>query len=243
MSHRNPRVLGVWGDDGTRVVAADAYWNEPVRWNQEAKESGVRKRVFCASLADVFENRPELDKPRHRLRHLIAQTPHLDWLLLTKRPENIKLCYGGPEGNTYRSWTESWPTNAWLGVSVEDQPAAKRRISILIDTPARVKFLSMEPLLAPVDLDSVPLQGRWLGNIDWVIVGGESGKNARPCEESWVMSVVSQCKEAGVPVFVKQMGSNFYRDGFKFTHKDEKGGDPSEWPEHLQIREFPEGVN
>lgn len=233
MAHRNPRVLGVWGDDGTRVVASESYWQLPVRWNQKAKDTWVRRRVFCASLADVFENRPELDKPRHRLRHLIDQTPYLDWLLLTKRPENVKLCYGGPEGHAHRSWIESWPTNAWLGVSVEDQKSASNRIPVLLDVPAKVRFLSVEPLLQPIDLSP------WIKSLDWVIVGGESGPAARACEEVWIQSIVSQCKDADVPVFVKQMGSRFYDNGWRWGHKDKKGGDPSEWPEHLRVREFP----
>jgi len=90
LSHRNPKVLGVWGDKGTRVVASDSMWREPIKWDREAREAGERRRVFCASLADVFEDREELDEPRFRLLRLIASTTNLDWLLLTKRPDRIE---------------------------------------------------------------------------------------------------------------------------------------------------------
>src|SRR5262245_49606753 len=87
MSRRNPAVLGEWGKHGTRVIASEAMWREPLKWDRQARAAGVRKRVFCASLADVFEDRPELVAPRERLFRLIEDTPNLDWQLLTKRPE------------------------------------------------------------------------------------------------------------------------------------------------------------
>src|SRR5688572_29932027 len=89
LSKRNPAVLGTWGKDGVRAIGSDAYWRQPLAWNRAAKQAGERRRVFCASLADVFEDRPDLVGPRHRLVDLIQLTQHLDWLLLTKRPENI----------------------------------------------------------------------------------------------------------------------------------------------------------
>lgn len=233
LSHRNPKTLGIWGDNGTRVIASEAMWRDPLKWDRLAKEAGERHRVFCASLADVFENRPELDKPRHRLFHLINQTKNLDWLLLTKRPENIAKCCGGKDGNAYRSWTESPPPNIWLGVSVENQAAADERIPILLKTPATVRFLSVEPLLSEVILHKYFAQckcGHGHGftacpnyggvaqtchkcdcanlspMIDWVIVGGESGSNARPMHPDWVRSIRDQCGDAGVAFFFKQWG-------------------------------------
>lgn len=147
---RNPGVLGIWGDGGTRVVASEAKWREVVTWDRKAREAGERHRVFCASMADVFEDRPELVAPRVRLFHLINETPNLDWLLLTKRPQNIrKFC-----GDTPRSWAESLPSNVWLGVSVEGQETADARIPELLSIPAKVRFVSYEPALGPVDFSA-----------------------------------------------------------------------------------------
>lgn len=207
LSHRNPSVLGVWGDKGTRVVASEAMWREPLKWNRKAEEAGERHRVFCASLADVFEDRPELMAPRYRLFDLIQRTPRLDWLLLTKRPENVKPLW---------PWSLWNVPNIWLGVSVEDQARADERIRLLIQLPIVVRFLSVEPLLGPVDLEEVPVgmcgplrpgAATDAGSrIDWVIVGGESGPGARPMHPEWPRSIRDQCQAAGVPFFFKQWG-------------------------------------
>lgn len=278
MSRRNPGVLGIWGDSGTRVVASENIWREAVRWNNEAvnaiyempledrqagKHVPLRPRVFCASLADVFEDRPELIEPRQRLFDLIDSTPYLDWLLLTKRPQNIGRltpenegieeidgelihCHvrgrdcEGSEGDC--CWGSGWlpmhefpvPSrqfrpNVWLGVSVENQEYADRRIPELLKIPAAVRFLSVEPLLGPIDLtaighgdqrgldcltgefryyrehDGEPCSG-WGPSIDWVIVGGESGPNARPMHPGWARHLRDQCQAASVPFFFKQWG-------------------------------------
>lgn len=176
---RNPAVLGVWGPQGTRVVASEAMWRGPVRWNAEAARAGERRRVFCASLADVFEDwlgdmvdasgkrllanewlpslgvgsgdRLAMSHVRERLGRLIIDTPGLHWLLLTKRAENAALMaedhmFGvSPDGSV-------WPPNVWLGTTVEDQRRADERIPVLLKTPAAVRFLSVEPLLGPVNL-------------------------------------------------------------------------------------------
>lgn len=151
-----------------------------------------------------------------------------------------------------------WPLpNVWLGTSVEDQEAADERIPHLLKCPAAVRFLSCEPLLGPVDLTAY-FGGTYVGlpgdnvhpnynfGIEWVIAGGESGLGARPCDVAWVRSIVEQCKAASVPVFVKQLGSNAVlkvTPGVEmFSCKDRKGGDPSEWPEDLRVREFPVGA-
>lgn len=154
MSKRNPEVLGIWGDNGTRAVATESYWRQPLKWNREAEKAGKRRRVFCASLADVFERRSELEQPRGGLFRLIAETPYLDWLLLTKRPENVN--YLSPWGS--EAWP--WPSNIWLGTSVENQEQADKRIPELLKVPARVRFLSCEPLLGPVDLT------KWIGGLN-----------------------------------------------------------------------------
>lgn len=225
LSKRFNGTLGIWGDKGTRVVAAESYWQQPRKWDRAAKESGERHRVFCASLADVFEDRPELIAPRVRLFHLITETPSLDWLLLTKRPENVRRFYGGD--GVSRSWSESMPPNAWIGTSVENQATADERIPHLLAIPATVRFLSMEPLLGPVDLGcayAVPPYCTWcsgheplckgrLDGIDWVIVGGESGPGARPMHPWWAKSIQERCHVAGVPFFFKQWGEWMPFDG------------------------------
>lgn len=136
-------------------------------------------------------------------------------------------------------WFAKWPLpNCWLGVSVEDQKTADERISLLLGTPAAVRWISAEPLLEPLDIR------RYLEHepsLNWCVAGGESGANARPCSLAWLRSIVSQCKTANVPVFVKQLGTVpvFAGDGGSYRFHDRKGGDSSEWPEDLRVREYP----
>ena len=134
----------VWGAKSERRFFGDAHWKEPLKWDREAKESKTRRRVFCASMADVFENRKDLVPHRLRLLDLIAATPHLDWLLLTKRIHLVRKQL--PKGYEL-------PSNVWLGATVENQDAAGKRLKYLLefDRPA-VRFLSCEPLLGPLDL-------------------------------------------------------------------------------------------
>lgn len=204
LSHRNPGVLGIWGDNGTRVIASESAWKEPLKWDQAAKAAGERHRVFCASLADVFEDwrgpivdakgerlfsyvdvnasaidgsiGATLNNARAKLFRLIRQTPNLDWLLLTKRPENITSIVRRvgdmfePSSDDRKAITR-WmhyqdpPANLWLGTSVENQATADERIPHLLKVPAAVRFLSMEPLLGLVDLTMMPIRGQkdtWL---------------------------------------------------------------------------------
>jgi protein gp37 len=243
MSRRNPGVLGKWGPDGTRVIASESYWRQPLKWNREAYEAGERRRVFCASLADVFEDRPGLHAPRRRLAQLIWETPHLDWLFLTKRPENANQMI-------YEMWfpDAAWPKNYWLGTSVEDQENADRRIPELLKVPAAVRFLSVEPMLGPIGL-----RPEWLGGLGWVIVGGESGHGARTFRLEWARSIVEQCRAAAVPCFVKQLGARPAAEmvrpgcsarsaGERLDLRDSHGGDWDEWPEDLKVREYPAGA-
>jgi len=210
---RNPAVLGEWGT-GKRVIAGESYWQQPLKWNQKAEKEGRRYRVFCGSMMDVFEDRPELEAPRNKLLMTIFATTHLDWLLLTKRPENAQdLCW--------RKWRAGIPENVWIGVSAEDQETSDKRVHQLLQIPAAVQFISYEPLLGPID----PSASTWgagkprqplevqaaqlthpLAAIDWVIVGGESGPKARPMHPTWVRSIRNQCIAAGVPFFFKQWG-------------------------------------
>lgn len=192
-----------WGAHAARTRTSAANWRKPLAWDKAAAAAGERHRVFCASLADVFDNHPSiLPEWRADLWALIAATPHLDWMLLTKRPGNIDRML--PHG-----WVGGWP-NVWLGCTVVDQAEADRDIPKLLSIPARVRFLSMEPLLGPVDLT------RWIGiegdgasmgfGIDLVIVGGESGPGARPMHPDWVHSLRDQCIAAGVAFHFKQWG-------------------------------------
>tara|TARA_R100001530_G_scaffold131770_1_gene103639 strand:+ start:423 stop:1325 length:903 start_codon:yes stop_codon:yes gene_type:complete len=217
MSKRNPGVLGVWGDDGTRVLAADSYWKQPYKWHRDAEGAEERHRVFCASLADVFEDREDVMLARERLMILIENTPSLDWLLLTKRPQNVMRL-------VFREWTHNFPSNVWLGTSIENQEAADERIPELVKCPAGNRFLSMEPLLGEVDVRQylysdydkaahdrqffTPLEGFTHAKVLWVVVGGESGPNARPMHPDWARSICDQCSEAGVPFFFKQWGEH-----------------------------------
>lgn len=258
MSKRNPKSLGIWGDAGTRVIASESGWREPLKWNREAEASVVRARVFCGSMCDICEDRPELIEPRIRLKRLIEATPNLDWLLLSKRPENYL--------RLFDNWlSDQWPSNVWAGTSCEDQKTADERIPHLLRVPAAIRFLSLEPLLGPIDLENIFVGRRnpdgsrqngmvhsifrWPGArcVDWIIVGGESGPKARPCNIDWIRSIVRQCEEASVSCFVKQLGSRPV-DGSRMAHdedrlslrlNDRKGGDPAEWPEDLRVREMP----
>jgi protein gp37 len=214
-----------WGAGQPRKRTSAANWKLPIKWNAEpfyecpdcgmrgdAKTMGddpkackhlnayhVRRRVFCASLADVFDN--EVDPQwRADLFSLIQRTPALDWLLLTKRIGNVQALLpnqvvGG-----------ALPNNVWLGISVVNQAEADRDIPKLLATPAAVRFLSMEPLLGQVDLDRVYLNTEHAEWVDWVIVGGESGHKARPMHPDWVRSLRDQCASAGVPFLFKQWG-------------------------------------
>jgi protein gp37 len=186
----------LWGTHAPRRFFGDAHWREPLIWNEEARVAGRRQRVFCASMADVFERRADLNMERLRLWELIENTPNLDWLLLTKRPQNI---------GQIAPWGTDWPANVWLGTSVENQVLAEKRLPYLLRSPATVRFLSCEPLLGPLDLR------RWFRrdsfySIDWIIAGGESGGASRPMHPDWVISLLHQCQDFDVPFHFKQWG-------------------------------------
>ncbi|MCG5072222.1 phage Gp37/Gp68 family protein [Paraburkholderia tagetis] len=177
----------------------------------------ARPRVFCSSLADVFDNAVP-DEWRADLFELIWKTPNLDWLLLTKRIGNASQMISRALELSGRGINTPWPwSNVWLGATIVNQEEADRDIPKLLCTPARVHFLSMEPLLGPVNLPEVFLKplhfdGRDhhypdnAGMIDWVIVGGESGAGARPMHPTWPRALRDQCAAAGVPFLYKQWG-------------------------------------
>lgn len=220
MDHRYHRVR--WGAGQPRKRTSEANWRKPVTWNRKA-EDGPRPRVFCASLADVFDNEVP-DAWRSDLWRLIQQTPNLDWLLLTKRI-----------GNAHRmlpAFMKPWP-NLWLGATVVNQEEADRDIPKLLAVPAAVRFLSCEPLLGPIDLEKIGVADdvRNIYPLNWLICGGESGPKARPMEFSWALDIRYQCRAAGVPFFMKQ-GSQANWPNWK---------DMTKWPEPLQCREYPNG--
>lgn len=167
----------VWGAKSKRRFFGDAHWKEPLKWDRDAKAQNIRRRVFCASMADVFENRNDLIPHRLRLLELIDATPHLDWLLLTKRIHLVRKQL--PKGYEL-------PSNVWLGATVENQTAAGKRLKYLLEfTTPSVRFLSCEPLLGPLDLREWLQFGPTGKRVDWVIAGGESGPGSRPMEPRW----------------------------------------------------------
>lgn len=255
MSARNPGTLGVWGPNGKRVVAAESYWKLPLKWDRQAAKDGVRRKVFCGSLMDIFEDwtgpmhdvsgnvrrfcsatrgeenvRPEtMQDVRNRVFETIDRTPHLLYLCLTKRPENAlrmiplspagreNLDNGNPTIGPNAAFHLLWRPNVWSGYSIAERKDLEK-LHHLRAIPAAVRFLSIEPLIE--DLGTLDLTG-----IGWVIVGGESGPNARPMHPDWVRSIRDQCLAAGVLFFMKQMGGK------------RKPFDPI--PDDLMIREFP----
>lgn len=266
--------LGVeWGKGKPRRRTAATTWKMPQRWNRKAAKLGIRIRVFCASLADVFD--PEVPAEwRAELWQLIRETPNLDWIIVTKRPENFVAML--PE-----DWGGGWE-NVWLVVTCEDQAAADRRIPILLNTHAAVRGVSLEPLLGPINLNRIHeewtdefgchtqcwescLTGRrfdgWSDGetdgwtkLDWVIVGGESGTEARTCRAEWFDRIWRDCRAAGVPLFVKQLGTRWidgangvggarshipseYPNVRRLAHPT--GADPEEWPEYLRVQQMP----
>jgi protein gp37 len=226
----------------------------------------ARQRVFCASLADVFDNEVPREW-RYDLLWLISNTPNLDWLLLTKRIGNAHQMLTEECARMGFPWSPKRWHNVWIGATICNQEEADRDIPKLLRVPAAVRFLSMEPLLGAVSLSSFDhdfLEG-WAVEpaccgrpgyeccgypepvqvptpcIDWVIVGGESGPHARPMVLGWAKEIVSQCQSAHVPVFMKQLGANpTNREGITHPISDRKGALMEEWPEVLRVQQFPE---
>jgi protein gp37 len=182
----------VWGKDAPRRFFGEKHWQEPTRWNRDAAKTGERARVFCASMADVFEDRPNLEDARGRLFGLIEATPMLDWQLLTKRPQNIvkMLPY---------DWLKHPKPHVWYGTTVESNDYIWRA-EHLVDVPAAVRFISYEPAIGPLNVHLLP------PHIDWVIAGGESGAGARPAQIEWFRDVRDGCAFEGIAFFFKQWG-------------------------------------
>ena len=190
--------MAEWGPHGVRRPASERQWRQPALWNLKAQRDGVRRRVFCASMADVFDNQAP-PGARERLWQLIADTPLLDWLLLTKRPENIRKMLPSDPG--LPSWRDGYP-NVWLGISAEDQERYDHRWPILASVPAFNNFVSIEPMIGEID----PFLKLLYPLPDWIIVGGESGPGARPMQADWVRYIAHECHMTDVAFFFKQWG-------------------------------------
>lgn len=262
-----------WGKGAPRSRTSEKYWKEPLNWNRNrgiyealclanVTSPGPRPRVFCASLADWLDDEVQIEWLADLLR-LITNTPNLDWLLLSKRPENFSqrlkdaqdwhFDYGDRDvaGRIQDWWKHNlaWP-NVWVGTSVEDQTRAELRVPLLMKIPAKVRFLSCEPLLGPVNLIGGSYGPNWLEGwdvearqisedevepvqvetpkINWVIVGGESGAGAREMNTAWADNLRIDCLTTGCAFFMKQMGGE--RD---------KRHELDDLPESLRIRHFP----
>lgn len=263
------RVGGAhWGKDAPRRFFGDKHWNEPLRWDRDAHATyGRNARVFCASMADVFEDRNDLDEARARLWKLIEATPNLDWLLLTKRPQNYLRMV--PE-----AWRDGFPSNVWAGTTCGHSESLWR-VDALRKVPAAIRWVSVEPMLE--DVSSMSLAG-----IAWAIYGGESGSK-RPMDAAWVRRGIASCRSVGAAPFVKQMGARtlvpYYGgddpdsdywdwrdnreaervlvDGREWQEHEgqpppralaeirwgaAKGDDPSEWPPDMRAQEFPDAA-
>lgn len=214
-----------WNQDPTVVVrSAAGTFNKPLSWHEPAL-------VFTCSWSDWFIE--QADEWRPEAWEIIKRTPHLTYQILTKRPERIR-------EHLPPDWGEGYP-NVWLGVSVENQRTFNKRVGELALIPARVRFLSIEPLIGEIKFqDSVNWLHFWQ-KFGWVIVGGESGNETgafryRPCSIEWIQHIVKVCKMLDIPVFVKQMGTHIAKE---FDMDDHHGGNINEFPESLQIRQFP----
>lgn len=233
-----------FGEDfASRRWTSAANWRQPARWNSDAAAAGVRRRVFCASLADVFDDKA--DHIRGELWRVIEATPHLDWLLLTKRPQNIADRLPTAADGCSNWGLDGWP-NVWLGITAENQIEYDRRWPSLAEIPAAVRFLSCEPLLSEINLHD--LVCRKIGTsgccplclnlIDWVIAGGESGHGARMMNPAWALQLAGQCVGPGAPAFYfKQAGTR--RDGRWPRSMTGKGDDPALFLPGLDRQEFP----
>lgn len=206
-----------WGPKAPRRRTSAQNWQKPRRWNAQAETfqatHGRRQRVFCASLADVFDNAVD-PAWRDDLWALIRECDQLDWLLLTKRPQNMAKMLPP-------AWNDGW-SNVWLGTSAGTQKTADQNIPHLLKTPAAIRFVSAEPLLGRIQMEKFLRPGCGIcppweqpcrmacphtdRGLDWVICGGESGTNARPVHPTWATSLRDQCKAAGKAFLFKQWG-------------------------------------
>lgn len=222
-----------WGKGAPRQRTSASNWKQPLKWNRDAKEAYLthnatpRPRVFCASLADWLDDEVPVEWLAEMLK-TVMECKNLTWLLLTKRPQNwaprvecvLKYIEALPDWDAdplhpllpLRNWLADWfvlrkaPENVWMGTSVGDQESADTRIPLLLAIPAKIRFLSCEPLLGVVDLQRACGGAAISGRIDWLITGGESGQRARPMHPEWPRYLRAQCAEAKIAFFFKQWG-------------------------------------
>lgn len=238
-----------------------AKWDGTVEFVENQLDRLLRwkkgKRIFVCSMADMFHKNVPFEW-LEEIFSTIEETPQHTFQILTKRPQRMIEFFDWYSARcSDHSLQWRMPDNIWLGVSCENQAMADKRIPLLMEIPAKVRFLSCEPLLEPLDLskflpiewseiaedwiESWPGIGSYSTNDypDWVIIGGESGTGARPCHVDWIRDIASQCQSAKVPVFVKQLGSNAIANGSKLKLKDRKGSDILEWFDDLRLQQFP----
>ncbi len=232
------RQMGPWkGRAFEDVRCHEERLDAPLHWRNP-------RRVFVNSMSDLFH--PDVpDAFIDRVFAVMAQCPEHTFQVLTKRPERMRVFVSRWDPQDLAPLPLP---NVWLGVSAEGQATLDTRWHHLRVTPAAIRFLSLEPLLEPVDFQTMYeyLDTETLVLPDWVVVGGESGPTARPCDVAWIRSIIRQCRAAGVPCFTKQLGarptgwwSNALGPRIGRV-KHPKGGDPAEWPEDLRVREMPE---
>lgn len=191
----------IWGPSSNtrRWILGEKNWQNPYKWNKQAEKEVQFHRVFCSSMSDIYEDHPDVTETRNRFfEEVIPATPWLNWLLLTKRPENIL---------KMSPWGQQWPDNVWVGTSVGTQARAEERIPELLKVPAVVRFLSCEPLLEEINITP------WLSQLQWIICGGESGQKHRPFNPDWARSLRTQCLDAEVAYFFKQHGGLHHSSG------------------------------
>lgn len=218
LPHVNSKGLTIikpllWGPDAERRTFGDSHWNEPRKWNAAAKREGVQHRVFCMSMADVLDPHPVCAAERPKLWPLIRETEWLIWQLLTKLPQN----YAHMVPADILALPRVWP-----GVTMENQDWGDIRVSRISKLKcAGPKWVSYEPAIGPLSLHSLGWKP------DWVIFGGESGPERRPCERIWADDMKAECGELGVKFFMKQMGAATPTEGKRLI------------PSELLIQEFP----
>jgi protein gp37 len=222
-----------WGAGKPRHRTSPSTWALPLRYERNAAAflaaHGRRQRVFCASLADIFDN--EVD-PQWRvdLFRLIQQTPQLDWLLLTKRIGNARQMLNETMSALHHSSWDEWPWgHVWLGATVVTQDEVDRDVEKLIETPARVRFLSCEPLMEAIEFPLPCRDSVFWSSVHWIIVGGESGRDPRPMAQQWAEGISEQCAKAGCAFFMKQGSAANWPD-----YKDFSRFAPA-----LQVRQWP----
>lgn len=218
-----------------KIMFVEKHLDDPLRWRKPS-------RIFVNSMSDLFHE-DVTDEQLDRIFAVMDAARRHTFQVLTKRPARML---------AYSELRRAPASNVWLGVSVENQQAADERIPLLLETPAAVRFLSCEPLLGPIDL--VPflfdeVDGTTMPDyssprasnrgLSWVIVGGESGPNARPCDTQWIRDIVDQCQAAGAAPFVKQLGAYPVNGSYAMQLEDSHGGNPEEWAPFLRVREFP----